>query len=361
MNAFIVPVQIERPSKGPAKLTPSEVEELAITDVFAGIPSGVKPLTELDLEDFVRRHIQVVFPQETILVIGQQVRNEERGRADLVALDDSGSVVLIELKRDAASMGARREPAEVQAIRYAANYALIDSPETVVDRLFAPYIERHREEFGKRELSPSQLATEVLDEFLNENNIDESDLNKSQRIVLISSSFDDQTLSACAWLAKGGTPIECITLSPFRYQQQIFLAVEKVIPPPTLADFFVEVADRSRPRAVRPSRKAAAEKATLPRMPKLFEWGIVKPSDPVYVINHRDRPARVLTSSTVEFEGQKLGFNDWGKLVTGWSAINIYEWTALASSGKSLDELRRARLAEEQASDEVASTGISAA
>jgi len=321
-----------------------EIDEIAFAERMEGQPAGSRSLTELDLEDFVRRHIQVVFPQETILVIGQQVRNEERGRADLVALDDSGSVVLIELKRDAGAMAARKEPAEVQAFRYAANYALIQSREALVDRLFAPYIDRHRDEFDRRELSPIQLATEILDEFIDENGIDENSLNQMQRVVLVSSSFDEQTLSSCAWLAKGAIPIECITLSPFRHLDQLFISVEKVIPPPALSDYFVELEDRSGPRSPRAVRKSTPAKAVLPKMKKLFEWGIVKPNDEVYVVNHRERPARVVSSSTVEFEGQEIGFNNWGKLLTGWSAINVYQWTALASSGKTLDELRRDRL-----------------
>jgi hypothetical protein len=39
-----------------------------------------------------------------------------------------------------------------------------------------------------------------------------------------------------------------------------------------------------------------------------------------------------------------MTFNEWGTAVTGWSAINIYKW--IYKDGKSLDELRRAKMQE---------------
>ena len=47
---------------------------------------------EADLEELIRRNTDVVFPgDETLLIVGQQVVNEGRGRADLVALDKASS------------------------------------------------------------------------------------------------------------------------------------------------------------------------------------------------------------------------------------------------------------------------------
>ena len=42
----------------------------------------------------------------------------------------------------------RKEPFEFQAIRYAASYAKIKSPEVLVNKIFAPYIEKHKDEFS---------------------------------------------------------------------------------------------------------------------------------------------------------------------------------------------------------------------
>src|SRR5687768_4723385 len=71
-------------------------------------------LSEADIEEFIRLNLAVLFPyeEENLLIVGQQVRNLEAGRADLVAVDGNGSMVLIELKRDADDSGRRKEAFE---------------------------------------------------------------------------------------------------------------------------------------------------------------------------------------------------------------------------------------------------------
>jgi len=43
----------------------------------------------------------------------------------------------------------------------------------------------------------------------------------------------------------------------------------------------------------------------------------------------------------MEYHEQPMTYNAWGQKVTGWSAINIYEWTIHEPTGQTLDELRR--------------------
>jgi len=80
-------------------------------------------LKENDLEEFLRKNIDLLFEEEDILIIGQQVKNKENGRSDLIAIDGEGNLVLIEIKRDKEDIIHRKEPFEFQAIRYAANLA----------------------------------------------------------------------------------------------------------------------------------------------------------------------------------------------------------------------------------------------
>jgi hypothetical protein len=49
--------------------------------------------------------------------------------------------------------------------------------------------------------------------------------------------------------------------------------------------------------------------------------------------------ARVLDGRHVEFQGERMTFNEWGQRVTGWQAIQIYTWACLPD-GRTLDELR---------------------
>ncbi len=81
-------------------------------------------------------------------------------------------------------------------------------------------------------------------------------------------------------------------------------------------------------------------------MNQLIEWGLVSLGDTICIRDHDERPASILDASRVRENGHEMTLNDWGKSVTGWSAINIYEWTIDKKTGKTLDALRRQKLAE---------------
>lgn len=91
-------------------------------------------LKEENIEEFLRKNIEVLIDDETLLIVGRQVRNEKNGRSDLTAVDNSGNIVLIEIKRDRKDIEHRREAFEFQAIRYAASYATIEKTDDLVKK-----------------------------------------------------------------------------------------------------------------------------------------------------------------------------------------------------------------------------------
>jgi len=279
-----------------------------------------------------------------LLVVGQQLRNQQGGRSDLVAVDGQGNVVLLELKRDVADIVGRKEAFEMQAIRYAANYALISTPQDLVQKLFALYVSKHPAEFSSKHpsLTASEIANRELDDFLAANKADR-DFNHLQRLVLLASSFDPQTLSACAWLAKSGINIRCVQVSPQKYNGQYFLSIEQLIPPPTLEDFYVEVVA---PTQVVNKTAVASQtaKQNLPTMPALFEWGLVKAGDILHIKTRPTERAIARDQKQVTYQGKDMSYNAWGQSVTGWSSINIYDWAVDEKSGKTLDQLRQEKL-----------------
>jgi hypothetical protein len=99
-------------------------------------------LTEAHIEDFIRDNMGELFKDaeesDVLLIVGQQVRNQEQARFDLVAIDSSGNLVIIEVKRDKSDCAARKEPVELQAVRYAASLAMLKTPGQLVQKLFAP-------------------------------------------------------------------------------------------------------------------------------------------------------------------------------------------------------------------------------
>lgn len=91
-------------------------------------------------------------------------------------------------------------------------------------------------------------------------------------------------------------------------------------------------------------RNTPITRSYLPRMDKLFEWGVIKAGDTAVIKNFNNSEAIVIDTRYVEFEEQKLTFNQLGEKVTGWSALNIYIWTIVKGSEKTLHEIRKEKL-----------------
>jgi len=308
-------------------------------------------LKEKHVEEFLRMNSSTVFgDEETLLIIGQQVKNSQNGISDLTAIDADGNIVLIEIKRDEADIKGRKEPFEFQAIRYAASYAKIKSPDELVDLVYAPYIEHRKSEYDLAELTTSELANRLLTKFLEENNAIKT-FNSKQRIILVASSFDAQTLSAVAWLASNDVDISCFTITPVQLGDRSFLDVEKILPPQNLDEFYVDLSSVSSSVQSTALPKTNIKRRALPRMPKLFEWGVLKPGDKVRIKNFDDSEAVVKDTNNVSFKGKVLSFNQWAQQITTWSSVNIYEWTVLAESGKTLYELREEKMQEMEQAD----------
>ena len=78
------------------------------------------------------------------------------------------------------------------------------------------------------------------------------------RILLVAADYEEDMLSACAWLLEKEIDVVCLRLRPYRIGTDLFLEREQLIPPPALDDFFVAMADpapRTAARASGPRQK----------------------------------------------------------------------------------------------------------
>ena len=126
-----------------------------------------------------------------------------------------------------------------------------------------------------------------------------------------------------------------------KIEDSYFIDINRILPPPSLEDFYVEVDNKKLPKY---KRDIPITKTTLPGMDKLFEWGIIKAEDIVVIKNTDNSEATIINAKYVEFNGEKLTFNKWGQKVTGWSTIRIYCWAMIKGSDKTLHELREEKM-----------------
>jgi len=293
-------------------------------------------IAESDIEEILRCNIDMLCgEEESMLIVGRQVKNEKLGRSDLTAVDNNGSIVLIEIKRDMKDIESRKEAFEFQAIRYAASYATIESPEDLVKNVFALYIEKYRNEFELGELTSYEMGIRKLNEFLEANDA-VSDFNKKQNIILAASDFDEQTLSAVAWLNSNGVDISCFKLIPYKVNEEIFIDASKVLPLTEYDDYYINLLDRTIPA----TKKKQHARRSLPKIDAMLEWGVVKPGDVIVAKNHEGEEGILLENGNVEVNGEEIPMHHWLKTVFGWASIQTYVFAVHKESGKTLDQIR---------------------
>lgn len=295
-------------------------------------------MTENDIEEILRNSIDMICDEEeSMLIVGKQVRNEKNGISDLTAIDNNGDIVLIEIKRDRKDIISRKEAFEFQAIRYAASYATIENTEELVNRIYAPYIEKYRDEFELGELTSFELGIRKLNEFLEVNDA-HKDFNEKQKIILVASEFDDQTLSAVAWLNSNNVDISCYRLTPYNLVEDIFFHVEKILPLTNYNDYYVNFMDKTAIRSKTGENKTT--RRSLPRIDSMLEWGVIKEGD-IIVPKGKVGEATLLSNGNVIVEGNEKSMQAWLKKIYGWSSVKTYSFAIHKDTGKSLAEIRR--------------------
>ena len=301
-------------------------------------------MQENHIEEILRTSIDIICDdEESMLIVGRQVKNEKGGRSDLTAIDNTGSIVLIEIKRDLKDIEGRKESFEFQAIRYAASYATIDSTDELVKKVYAPYIEKYKNEFELGELTSYELGIRKLNEFLEVNEA-EKNFNKKQKIVLVASDFDEQTLSAVAWLNSNDVDISCYKLTPYRLNEETYVYTEKILPITDYKDYYVNLMDR--PTSI-VGRKRDVIRRVLPKINAMLSWGVVKEGD-IIVAKDREDEATLLANGNVMADGEEKSMQAWLKGVYGWASVHTYVFAVHKESGRTLSEIREEYMEKEK-------------
>jgi hypothetical protein len=294
-------------------------------------------MTENDIEEILRNSIDMICDEEeSMLIVGRQVRNEKNGRSDLTAVDNSGNIVLIEIKRDRKDIEHRREAFEFQAIRYAASYATIEKTDDLVKKVYAPYIEKYRSEFELGELTSFELGIRKLNEFLQVNDA-QKNFNEKQRIILVASDFDEQTLSAVAWLNSNNVDMSCYRLTPYKLNEDLFFYVEKLLPVTNYDDYYVNLMDKSLIATASGEKKII--RRSLPKIDLMLEWGVVKEGD-IIVAKGREDEGRLLSNGNVMVNGEEKSMQAWLKEIYGWSSVQTNVFAVHKETGKTLSQIR---------------------
>lgn len=192
-----------------------------------------------DLQRLLRDDISPL--GDDLLVVAEEYGSWEdaRRRIDLLAIDRTGCLVVIELKRteDGGHM-------DLQAIRYAAMVSSLDFGD--VAAAYAAHCAKHR---------PADEADPrvELEAFLEQaEGSEEPAISSEVRIILVSADFGREITSTVLWLnGFEGMDIRCVRLIPYEIEHKVFLDIQQVLPLPEAADYQVRLRrkDAARDRA----------------------------------------------------------------------------------------------------------------
>ena len=152
---------------------------------------------------------------DDLLIVAKEFNDFDKtnDRLDLLAVDQDGKLVVIELKRDDSGVNAHW-----QAIKYA-SYLRQTTPEDVVGMLA-----------NHAHISVSE-AEECLSSHTDSGSLET--LNSDQRIILVSHRFAPEVTSAVLWLndkAQDENLITCVQITPYQDGDVLYVHTNTIIP-----------------------------------------------------------------------------------------------------------------------------------
>ena len=200
------------------------------------LPVSRKTFTELKIRE--RDHLQEWIAKapdtlgEDLLIIQKEFSGFDgtQERLDLLALDTSGRLVIIENKLDDSGRDVIW-----QALKYAA-YCSTLTTDQIVDIYLTHLGEGTEEE-----------ARDRIADFLSDSESEELSLNPtgSQRIFLVAANFRREVTSTALWLLNKGLKLSCFEVAPYQMGDELFLDVSQIIPTPQTADYMIRLAEKS--------------------------------------------------------------------------------------------------------------------
>ncbi len=199
----------------------------------------VESKTFHDLGYKEREHLQewiANYPEclgEKLLIIQKEFDgfNDTNERLDLLALDESGTLVVIENKLDDAG-----KDVTWQALKYVSYCSTLTKQQ--IKEIYQAYLDKY---------SPNENAEDKIVEFFNDKPYSEISLNENdQRMILVAAKFRKEVTSTVMWMLNHGIQAQCIKVTPYEYNKEILLDMEQIIPVKEAQDYIIKMADKTR-------------------------------------------------------------------------------------------------------------------
>jgi hypothetical protein len=193
---------------------------------------------QFDIQEWICKTPAVLEPGLLMVAKEQACFQGTNERPDLIALDRSGDVVVIELKRD--DSGA---DVQWQAIKYASYWAKFDFEQIVAQ--YALYLARNQPDLGTA--SPEERTEWARQNILDHvAPLEPGRINTRQRIILASHRFAREAVTAVEWLTeRHGLKIKCMEITPFHDEDtgHFYLQSSTLLPVEGIEELLVKPTD----------------------------------------------------------------------------------------------------------------------
>lgn len=253
------------------------------------------------MEEWIAEHPEILGEKEKLLTITTEYDGFDKTnkRLDILAVDNNGKLVVIELKRDVAETFV-----DLQAIHYAAYCSTLTLDD--VTEIAAEY----------HSISKDEVELKIND-FID--NKDFSEFDNQPRIILVANDFKEDTLAAVLWLRDSGIDITCVKLDAHQVEKKIVITPSVIIPLPEAKQFMMFREEKTKITATKKPNEMSEFWAELlkevrrlkPEIPDRrpykstyfpvnteyknvhFEWAFKKrPNERLMVCLHFEKPSR---------------------------------------------------------------------
>ncbi|GAA4343073.1 DUF4268 domain-containing protein [Flaviaesturariibacter amylovorans] len=170
---------------------------------------------------------------ERLLIIQKEFNGfpDTYERLDLLALDKSGNLVVIENKLDDSGRDVTW-----QALKYASYCSTLTKED--IRGIYQSYLDAQ---------GAGQQAVEKLTEFFEDAEYNDLLLNQrmTQRIMLVAANFRKEVTSTVLWLMNFKIQLQCFKVTPYGLGEDIFLTLDQIIPTKDAQDYQISMANKA--------------------------------------------------------------------------------------------------------------------
>ena len=178
-------------------------------------------IKERDVQNIIKSNPKIL--GEDLLIISEELSpcEDSKKRLDLLALDKSGKLVVIELKRNDDGFHM-----DLQAIRYASMIRLFSIQDVI----------RHYQDYAQGN------AEEDITYFLDQE-IDKLDFDNI-RIILVNQDFSRELTNSVLWLNEQGLDIKCIKITQYEINNDLIWDVDTIIPVKETEEYQLKIKEK---------------------------------------------------------------------------------------------------------------------